>query len=127
MGGTPVMPSIHRHCELGPIKSTPWKTVEMTNPSMMPKAVHICHIIVKAPRMDLGAHSAAYTGVVLDLAPTARPRTRRLLRKHFQFGDAACQNAVKHAKKHEKTIVPRRPYRWFNGAFSQQPINAAAA
>jgi hypothetical protein len=36
----------------------------------------ICHCMVKAPRMVLGAHSEENTGVVDDLAPTARPRTK---------------------------------------------------
>ena len=40
-----------------------------------------CHIMVKAPRIVFGVDSAAYTGVVLDLAPTAKPRKNRAMRR----------------------------------------------
>ena len=37
------------------------------------------------PRIVLGAHSAAYTGVVLDFAPTANPRANRAINKLIQL------------------------------------------
>lgn len=74
---------------------------------MIPKAVHICHIIVKAlsqsqpllilkakllklsnctyPLMVFGADSAAYTGVVLLFAPTAKPRAKRAINRLIQL------------------------------------------
>jgi len=36
----------------------PENATEEANPSMIPKAVHICHIMVKAPRIVFGADSA---------------------------------------------------------------------
>lgn len=51
--------SIHRHGDVGPpIMVTFWKATETTPPSIIPKAVHICHIIVSAPRIVFGVHSA---------------------------------------------------------------------
>ena len=58
-GGIEVLASIHRHCDPSPRMVVFWKATETTKPNMMPKAVHICHIIVSAPRMDFGALSAA--------------------------------------------------------------------
>jgi len=104
-----------------------WKAKEEAKPSMMPKAVHICHIMVKAPRIALGAHSAAYTGVVLDLAPTASPRVKRAMSRHVQLLAAACHIPVTKAKRQEKAMVPRRPKYLFKGALSQHPMRAAEA
>jgi hypothetical protein len=58
-GGMLVLPNIHLHCEYSPRKSQFSNATDTTNPSMMPNAVHICHIIVSAPRMFFGADSAA--------------------------------------------------------------------
>jgi hypothetical protein len=123
-GGILVDASIHRHWLYSPKKSRSWKAMLTTNPSMMPNAVHICHIIVRAPRIVFGAHSAAYTGVVEDLAPTANPRANRAMSKLYQESAAAIQNPVTNEMKHEMKMVPRRPKRLFRGAFIQQPINA---
>jgi hypothetical protein len=82
---------------------------ETTKPSMMPKAVHICHIIVRAPRIVFGADSAAYTGVVDDLAPTANPRKNRATRRFGQLSAAAIQIPVMKEMMQEMKIVPRRP------------------
>jgi hypothetical protein len=51
-GGIEVLASIHLHCDPSPRMVVFWKATDTTNPSMMPNAVHICHIIVKAPRMS---------------------------------------------------------------------------
>jgi hypothetical protein len=60
MGGMLVEASIHLHGEVGPpMIVTFWNATETMKPSMIPKAVHICHIIVRAPRMVFGADSAA--------------------------------------------------------------------
>ncbi|KAI1029580.1 hypothetical protein LB503_008169 [Fusarium chuoi] len=99
----------------------------ISKPSMMPKAVHICHIMVKAPRIAFGAHSAAYTGVVLDLAPTASPRVKRAMIRHIQLLAAACHIPVTKAKRQEKAMVSRRPKYLFRGALSQHPMRAAEA
>jgi hypothetical protein len=58
-GGMLVLANIHLHCECGPRKSHFSKATETTKPNMIPKAVHICHIMVRAPRIVLGADSAA--------------------------------------------------------------------
>lgn len=84
-GGIDVLASIQRHCEPSPRTVVFWKATETTKPIMMPKAVHICHIIVSAPRMFLGADSAAYTGVVDDLAPTAKPSAKRAISRFTQL------------------------------------------
>jgi hypothetical protein len=62
-----------------------WKATDTTKPNIIPKAVHICHIIVRAPRIVLGADSAAYTGVVDDLAPTAKPSAKRAINRLTQL------------------------------------------
>jgi hypothetical protein len=54
-----VLPSIHLHCEFSPRMVKFWNATDTTKPNMMPKAVHICHIMVNAPRIVLGADSAA--------------------------------------------------------------------
>lgn len=84
-GGTLVLASIHRHWEFSPRKFRSANATETTKPIIVPKAVHICHIIVKAPRMVFGADSAAYTGVVDDFAPTANPRAKRANRRFHQL------------------------------------------
>jgi hypothetical protein len=86
-----------------------WKATETTKPIMIPKAVHICHIIVKAPRMFLGADSAAYTGVVDDFAPTAKPSAKRAINRLTQLLAAAIQMPVMNEIMQEMNIVPRRP------------------
>ena len=59
-GGTAVEASIHR--QLGYAADAGmaifWNATETTKPNMMPKAVHICHCMVKAPRIVLGVDSA---------------------------------------------------------------------
>ena len=60
IGGIAVEASIHRHmgyaAEVGILMF--WNATETTKPNMIPKAVHICHCMVKAPRMVLGVDSA---------------------------------------------------------------------
>lgn len=46
---------------------------------MMPKAVHICHCMTRAPRSLGGEHSAAKMGVVADLGPMPKPRKNRAM------------------------------------------------
>jgi hypothetical protein len=58
-GGIDVEAIIQRHCVFSPKIVVLWNATDETNPSMIPNAVHICHIIVKAPRIFLGADSAA--------------------------------------------------------------------
>jgi hypothetical protein len=143
-GGIDVEPSIQRHGEVGPpMTVTFWKATDTMKPSMIPKAVHyevlelalhifalgavlptICHIMVSAPRMVFGAHSAAYTGVVLDLAPTAKPRANRAISRLTHVLAAAIQIPVTKEMKQEMKIVPLRPKSLFSGALVQQPIKA---
>jgi hypothetical protein len=58
-GGIEVDAIIQRHCVFSPKIVVPWNATDDTKPNMIPKAVHICHIIVRAPRMFFGADSAA--------------------------------------------------------------------
>jgi hypothetical protein len=123
-GGILVLASIHLHCEYSPKKSTFSNATDTTNPSIIPNAVHICHIIVKAPLIDFGADSAAYTGVVEDFAPTAKPSANRAMRRLYQLSAAAIQNPVTKDTKQETKMVPRRPIQLFSGALVQQPMSA---
>lgn len=141
-GGTEVEANIQRHCEFSPPMIVVfWNATETMKPSMMPKAVHICHIMVRAPRIlispvslvrvensqsshVLGALSALYTGVVLDLAPTANPRTKRAMSRLYHVSAAAIQKPVTTLMKQEMKIVPRRPNSLLSGAFVQHPIRA---
>jgi hypothetical protein len=95
-GGIEVEPSMRRQFQYGGdgfsvLYRTFSNATETTKPSMIPKAVHICHIIVSAPLIVVGAHSAAYTGVVLDFAPTAKPSAKRAMRRLYHESAAACQ------------------------------------
>lgn len=124
-GGIEVEPNIHRQGEFSPpMIVTFWKATDTMKPNMIPNAVHICHIIVKAPRIVLGAHSAAYTGVVLDFAPTAKPRANRAIKRLTHEFAAAIQIPVTNEIKQEMKMVPRLPKSLFSGAFVQQPMRA---
>ena len=57
---------------------TDWKATPAMLPSMIPNAVHICHIITNAPRILAGVDSAAYTGMVALLGPIPKPGEIRL-------------------------------------------------
>lgn len=127
-GGMDVLASIHLHCEPSPRIVVFWNATETTKPNMIPNAVHICHIMVRAPRMVFGADSAAYTGVVDDFAPTAKPNAKRDIRRLTQLREvsnrplrvsvfanityllaAAIQIPVMKEIIHEIKMVPRRP------------------
>jgi hypothetical protein len=94
-GGIDVLANIHLHWDPSPRMVVFWKATETTKPNMIPKAVHICHIMVRAPRMFLGADSAAYTGVVDDLAPTAKPRAKRAINRLTQLGVVSDEREVR--------------------------------
>jgi len=88
--------------------------------------VHICHIMTKAPLMGAGAHSAPYTGTVVDLDPIPRPRTNLAMNKFTHEFATPSQIEATAAMKQEMKIVPRRPSRLLRGAVSQQPRMAHA-
>jgi hypothetical protein len=46
---------------------------------------------------------------VLDLAPTAKPRAKRAMRRLTQLFAAAIQTPVMALMAHEMKMVPRRP------------------
>jgi hypothetical protein len=92
---------------------------------MIPAAVHICHIMVIAPRTAAGAVSAAYTGVVLDMTPTARPSNMREKMKTGRVGDTAWKMAVRKAKKQPNARVPRRPKLLLRNKLRAGPLRAA--
>lgn len=113
---------------------------EAINSSIIPKVVHIClpgrllyriskmsfthHIIVRVPRIVLGAHSAAYTGVVLDFAPTAKPSANRARSRFHHELATAIQIPVTKEKKQDTEMDPRRPKYPLSGALVQQPMTA---
>lgn len=74
--------------------------------------------------MVLGADSAAYTGVVDDFAPTAKPRKKRAMRRLYQLFAAAIQIPVMNEMIHEMKMVPRRPKYLLSGALDQHPRSA---
>ena len=80
----------------------------MTN-SKIPKAVHICHVIVKAPRIDAGEFSAAKIGIVDALVPIPSPSSRRQTRSCGHVWQKADPRTEKRQKIAETKIVPRRP------------------
>ena len=123
-GGILVLANIQRHWDRGPRKSTFWNATETMNPSMMPNAVHICHIMVNAPLIDLGAHSELKTGVVDDFAPTANPKQNRAMRRFGQDLATAIQIPVTKETKQEMKMVPLLPNHLFSGAFVQHPMRA---
>jgi hypothetical protein len=74
--------------------------------------------------MFFGADSAAYTGVVDDFAPTAKPRKNRAMSRLGQLFAAAIHIPVMKDMTHEIKIVPRRPKYLFSGALDQHPMRA---
>lgn len=120
-----VEPSINLQLKPGMVGCvTSMKATEAMYPSIIPNAVHICHIITNAPRMMAGEHSAPYTGVVVDLAPTAKPRRNRASSRFHQVCAAAIQKDEAKDMKHEMKMHPRRPNQRFRGAVVQHPISA---
>jgi hypothetical protein len=88
---------------------------------MIPKAVHICHIITSAPRTFAGAHSAEYMGTVVLLGPMPSPRTKRAAKRCGQEFVTPDQKQVSQESVAVTKMAPRRPRRLFSGAVSQQP------
>jgi hypothetical protein len=80
--------------------------------------------MVRAPRMVLGVHSAEYTGVVLDLAPTAKPSMRRAASKLPKDRAAAIQKPVATDTAQDRKMVNRRPPILLRNGFVQHPISA---
>ncbi|KAL8771818.1 MAG: hypothetical protein Q9194_004764 [Teloschistes cf. exilis] len=94
--------------------------------TIIPKAVQTCHCITSAPRIGAGAHSAAYTGTVADLAPIPKPRTKRAAKRLGQDCTTPSQMEVTAATKQEMKMVPRRPKYRLSGSVNQQPRMAQA-
>jgi hypothetical protein len=108
-----------------------------TKPSMIPKAVQVCHCITRAPRIFAGAHSAAYTGTVADchgrerpaddslnkptFGPMPRPRTKRAAKRCGQLFVTPCQMQVRNESSAVMNMVPRRPRKRLRGSVSQHP------
>lgn len=82
--------------------------------------------MTNAPLIGAGAHSAQYTGIVLDLAPMPRPRTNRAAKRLPQELTTPSQIDAAAAMKQEMKIVPRRPKYLFIGSFNQHPSTAQA-
>jgi hypothetical protein len=89
---------------------------------MIPNAVHICHIITRAPRIGAGAHSAAYTGTVDDFGPMPKPRTKRAMKRCCHELVKPCHRHAKAAIAQVRKIVPRRPRRLLRGSVHQHAM-----
>ena len=76
--------------------------------------------------MGAGAHSAAYTGTVVDFDPMPRPSTNLDMKRLTQLLATPSQIDAMAAIKQEMKIVPRRPHKLFSGAVSQHPSTAHA-
>lgn len=90
-------------------------------------ATQSCQVMVKAPLIEVGEHSAAKTAVVEALIPIPAPRRRRQASSCCQF----CVNAEPRTEPKEKIaetkIVPRRPTRLFRGSETQHPLDTAVS
>lgn len=85
---------------------------------MVPKAVHICHIIVRAPLIDAGLLSAAYMGTVALFGPIPSPKTSRAKNMCCQVCVKPCQRQESDEIMHVINIVPRLPKYLFMGSVS---------
>ena len=72
--------------------------------------------------MTAGAHSAAYTGTVVDLGPMPKPRMRRATKRCCQELVTPCQMQVANEMNAVRQMVPRRPKYWFSGCVNQHEI-----
>lgn len=79
------------------------------HPSMMPKAVQICHDITKAPRICLGAISAERIGTVTSFSPIPRPRMNRVPMSSGHLCVAADASGAMTLQIDPRKIVSRRP------------------
>ena len=95
-------------------------------PIIIPKAVHICHIMTRAPRIGAGEHSAAYTGVVVDFEPIPSPRTKRARKRLTHEFATPSQIDATAAMAQDMKIVPRLPNKVLRGSVSQHPRIAQA-
>ncbi|KAG9765971.1 hypothetical protein KCU73_g30, partial [Aureobasidium melanogenum] len=78
--------------------------------------------LCNAPLIRGGEHSAAYAGVVEDLAPIAKPPTNREAKSCHLPKVAPCQAPEATETKHEIQIVPRRPKYLLRTGDVQQPM-----
>lgn len=78
--------------------------------------------MTSAPRMTAGAHSAAYTGTVVDLGPMPKPRTRRATKRCCHELVTPCQMQAAKEMKAVTKMVPRRPSHWLSGWVSQHEM-----
>lgn len=87
--------------------SPTWPTARLAeHPSKIPKAVHICHDITRAPRMDAGLFSAANIGTVEALIPIPTPRSILVTNNCCQLRVRAPPIGVSKQKIAEMKIVP---------------------
>jgi hypothetical protein len=75
----------------------------------MPKVVHICHIMTRAPCIGAGEHSAVYTGTVADLGPIPKPRKNRAMKRCHQVFVKLDQIHVKNEIMQVRKMVFLRP------------------
>lgn len=80
--------------------------------------------MTRAPRSLGGEHSAAKMGVVADLGPMPKPRTKRAMNMWYQLFVKACQKQARAEMRQEMKMVPRRPNQLFIGSVSQQAATA---
>jgi len=116
--GIRALPSCKRH-EILPVSLTA-KFAQV--PKKIPNAVHICHVMTKAPRIEAGEFSALKIGMVAPLQPMPRPSSKRVMKSWGQVCETAEPMGARVQKIAETKMVPRRPKCAFKGSESQHPL-----
>lgn len=113
------------NCSLQAILPVSFTARLATVPRKMPKAVHNCHVMTRAPRIEAGAFSAAKIGTVAPLHPIPMPRRRRVMKScshaglcqiwslPYSLGNSLCETADPIGDRAQKMadtkMQPRRP------------------
>ena len=95
-----------RHLHLQAMSPTLPTTKFAVTPRRIPKAVHICQVMTKAPRIAAGLFSAAKIGTVEALMPIPMPSRSLVIKSCGQFCVKAPPMGVIKQKMAEMKIVP---------------------
>lgn len=96
-------------CSLQAISPTEYTARLAQNPRKMPKAVHICQDMTRAPRILAGLFSAAKMGTEAPFRPMPMPIKMRVMKSCSQVCVKAPPIGVMRQKIAETKMVPRRP------------------
>lgn len=91
-------------------------------PRTCPKAVHICHVMTRPPRIEAGAFSEAKTGIVVALSPMPIPINKRVTKSCAQVCAKPDPITGSPHRIPEIKIVQRRPVSQLTGSANQTPI-----